>query len=160
MKKIGIVLGLVAVLFGAWYVFGPGAITPQQGADTTGVDVAALRAPEGATDEEALEFRARKRWDAMIELDLDTTYEFATPTYRANYNLAHYRRQYAAQVKRTGYEVYSVDIDEADPRKAKVVILLNYETAGYEPGQVIELRSRHVNTWVKRNGEWWFVEPR
>ncbi len=160
MKKLAFVLGLVAVAFGAWYVFGPGAIAPQPGAESTGVDLAALRAPEGATDEEALEFRARKRWDAMIELDLDTTYEFATPTYRANYNLAHYRRQYAAQVKRTGFEVYSVDIDETDPRKAKVVILLNYETAGYEPEQVLKLQSRLVNTWVKRNGEWWFVEPR
>ena len=38
--------------------------------------------------------------------------------------------------------------------------LLNYETAGYEPEQVLKLQSRLVNTWVKRNGEWWFVEPR
>lgn len=112
------------------------------------------------SDEEALRARSTSRWEGLISGDMQRAYLHATPAYRATYDLVHYENQYARQITRESVDVHAVTIDPEDPAKAEVVILLHYSTSGFQPGTRLQLTSRNVESWVKEDGQWWFIEPR
>ncbi|MFA5940174.1 MAG: hypothetical protein WC809_12525 [Sinimarinibacterium sp.] len=113
-----------------------------------------------AADQKKIEKRVLARWDAIIAVNFDAVYEFASPAYRQTYDLVHLKNQYAAQLKRKRVEIYKTEIDPATPDSAKVVVLLYFEAEGGAPGTTFETFSRVVETWVRDGGKWWYVEPR
>lgn len=113
---------------------------------------------QGMTSEEQLRTRVQERWDALIALDIPTVYAFATPTYRATYDLRHLTNQYGGQIQRKRIDIHSVEIDEAGTT-ADVKVVVWSETSGFG-SEMIELSTISKGTWLKRDGLWWFVEPR
>ncbi|ADE16697.1 hypothetical protein Nhal_3677 [Nitrosococcus halophilus Nc 4] len=111
------------------------------------------------TEEEALRARIHARWEAIQALDFERVYEFATPAYRRTHSLEHFQNQYAAQVRRKGIEIRDIRFDPDDPALAKVGLLLEFESSGVL-GPMIEGVSRVEETWMKVDGQWWYVEPR
>lgn len=118
-------------------------------------------APSAAeSPEQALRGRVEARWDAVLALDFDRVYEFATPAYRQAHDLTHFKNQYASQIERTRIEVYETAFDPENSEAAKVVVLLYFKAEGGAPGSYFEGMSRVVETWVRQDGQWWYVEPR
>lgn len=113
-----------------------------------------------AVREKALRERVTERADAIIAMDFKRVYEFATPAYRQTYDFAHFSNQYAAQIQRTGYEIYQVKFDESLPDTATVVTLLKFKAEGGAPGSTFDGVSRVVDTWVRQDGRWWHVEAK
>lgn len=111
---------------------------------------------EDRDDKAAIKRRAEARWDALINLDMAKVYSFATPAYRKTFDLKHLSNQYGAQVKRTGIDIQKIEIREGDPDTADVGLYLGFvtEVSGSEyHGKVYE-----KETWVRRNGCWWYLE--
>lgn len=111
------------------------------------------------SEEEALRARVEARWQAILALDFDKVYQFATPSYRATHSLEHFKNQYAAQIERKGVEIRQIGFDPEDPNTARVQVILRFATSGVH-GPVLELSNPIDETWVKEEGQWWYVEPR
>lgn len=112
----------------------------------------------GMSDEEQLKKRINERWNALIAMDMATLYSYATPTYRATFDLAHFKNQYGGQVQRKRIDIDRIEIDDAGT-SAKVNVVVWSETSGFG-GPNIELSTISKGAWVKRDGLWWYVEPR
>lgn len=110
------------------------------------------------SDEEQLRMRSQERYDALIAMDLAKVYSYATPSYRASFDKRHHAGQYASQIKRERAEVTKVEIDDSG-QVAKVQMQVWSLTSGFG-SDMIELSTYSNGTWVKRDGMWWFVEPR
>ncbi|MEC9362823.1 MAG: hypothetical protein VYC42_06335 [Pseudomonadota bacterium] len=111
-------------------------------------------------EEQALRARVEARWDALIKVDMAKVYEFATPTYRKANSLNHLNNQYAAQVQRDSIRIDSVRFEEGTPPSAKVALTLYFTTSGFGGSDPLKLDAPVTDTWVKVDGEWWYVEPR
>lgn len=111
------------------------------------------------TDAEMIEKRASDRWQALLDMQIERVYRYATPEYRSTYDAIHHANQYAFQVARVDFEVTEVSVAEQDPTRATVKSILWIETEGFVPGQLIRLDERIVDQWRKVNGVWWYVEP-
>ena len=115
----------------------------------------------GVTDDQSvIRNRVTERWDALMNLDMEKVYSFATPAYRETYDLIHLNNQYGAQIKRTGIEILETNILVDDPNTADVRLNLYFVTEGAAAGSVYNGSSYERETWVKRNGCWWYVERR
>lgn len=112
----------------------------------------------GMSDEEQLRQRSQERYEALIAMDMAKVYSYATPSYRASFDQSHHAGQYGGQIKRERAEVSKVEIDEST-QTAKVQMQVWSKTSGFG-SQMIELSTYSNGTWVKRDGLWWFVEPR
>lgn len=113
-----------------------------------------------AVEEPRVRARVQARWDALIQMDMERVYSFATPSYRKANNLRHLNNQYAGQVKRDSIEIHSVRFEETTPPTAKVDRTLFFTIEGFQAGTQMQLDSFETETWVKVDDEWWYVEPR
>ncbi len=91
-------------------------------------------------------------------MDMAAVYSFATPTYRATYDLRHLQGQYAGQIQRKRIEIESIEIDE-DDSAAKANVVVWAETSGFG-GAPLEISTISKGAWIKSDGLWWYVEPR
>ena len=135
---------------GGWYAY--------QNMPSENVTQSLQQRYQGMTSEEQLRARVQERWDALMALDMATVYAYATPTYRATYDLRHLSGQYGGQVQRKRIEIDNVEIDDVGTT-AKVNVVVWAETSGFG-SDMIEISTISKATWVKRDGIWWFVEPR
>ena len=109
--------------------------------------------------EQALRKRVEARWDAVLAMDFDRVYEFATPAYRQAYGKTHFFNKYGGQIKRTRIKILRVEfVDEA--RTQAVVHLDVYYQLSPDFGSPVETTSYNKGAWVEVDGEWWRVEPR
>lgn len=113
---------------------------------------------DGLTSEEQLRVRIQERWDALIAMDIATVYSYATPTYRATHDLRHLAGQYGGQIQRKRIDISSITLDEAGTT-ADVKVEVWASTSGFG-SQMIDISTISKGTWLKRDGLWWFVEPR
>ena len=111
------------------------------------------------SDEEQLRVRAQERADALVKRDMVAVYQFATPSYRATFDQRHLANQYGGQVRRTRAEVESVEIASTGT-DALVLVSLWAMVDGFTGSAPFELSTTSRQTWAKRDGLWWFVEPR
>ena len=111
----------------------------------------------GQDPEEQLRERVEARWEAVLAMNFDKVYEFATPAYREVHGLRHFHNQYGGQVRRTGFEIRSIDYDASKPDEARVRVTVFFESV--VGGQLYEGQQPTTETWVRRDGQWWYVEP-
>lgn len=117
--------------------------------------------PFGEADHQAvIRSRVQARWDALIKLDMEKVYRFATPTYRKTYDLDHLNNQYAAQINRKSIQILAINIPKDDPDTAQVQLWLFFTSKGFSAGSIYQGESYEKETWVRRNGCWWYVEAR
>lgn len=122
-----------------------------------------VKAPVAITmSQEAKEQRLRERhagrWNAVVAVDFDTVYEYATPEYRKIYSATHLHNQYAAQIERTSAKMRSVNYSP-DGNIAYVRTLLGFRTT-LPNGEIYEDAAGLDEQWRFIDGDWWFVEPR
>ncbi|HEY1078287.1 MAG TPA: hypothetical protein VGE51_16445, partial [Fontimonas sp.] len=97
---------------------------------------------------------------ALIEFDLPKVYSFASPAYRKTHDQRHLNGQYAMQISRNRAEAREVKIAADDPNTAKVTTLLFVTSRALAGATGMELSSWQHETWVKVDGQWYFVEPK
>jgi len=121
-----------------------------------------------SAEEQALRKRVSERWDAVLKMDFDRVYTFASPAYRQVHTKAHFFNQYGGQIKRNRIEILRVQFVDADTGKPapagvttdKAIVHLNvYYNLVPDFGDPFETTSYNKEAWVKVDGEWWRVEP-
>jgi uncharacterized protein YchJ len=113
-----------------------------------------------SAEERKLHSRVQARWDALVEFDLKTVYSFATPSYRKIHNQAHLNSQYHNKLLRKNAEIYSIEFEDDKKTQARVKVQLHFETFLGNMDQPLKGSSWETDTWVKVDGQWWYVEPR
>lgn len=111
-------------------------------------------------EERKLHSRVQARWDALVAFDLKKVYSFATPSYRKIHSQAHLNAQYHNKVLRKNAEIYSIQFEDEKKTQAKVKLQLHFETFLGNSDQPLKGSSWETDTWVKADGQWWYVEPR
>lgn len=111
-------------------------------------------------EERKLHSRVQARWDALVAFDLKKVYSFATPSYRKIHNQAHLNAQYHNKLLRKRAEIYSIQFEDEKKTQAKVKVQLHFETFLGNMEQPLQGSSWETDTWVKVDGQWWYVEPR
>ena len=109
----------------------------------------------GASDpsQAAVKERAQMRWDALIKGSYEGAYKLTPPSYRAIYSADQYRSKFGGALKWVGAEVLSA---ECEAEKCAVVVNVSVRplTRGRAGPPVT---SAIDETWVKEEGQWWFV---
>lgn len=109
--------------------------------------------------EEKLRARHAERWAAVIKVDFDEVYEYATPEYRGIYSKTHLHNQYGAQIRRKSARIVELKFDDADPKLAHIKTGLTFATVT-PSGSLYEDEVILNDKWRFSQGYWWFVEPR
>jgi len=125
----GVMKGLAAVVFPALLA---ACATP-----------APPRAPEAVVKD-----RSQARWNALVQGDLKTAYEFFSPGSRATMSLA----DFASGIKVGFWKAVTVDKVECNSSdRCDVSTTIEYEFRGSR----IKTPSRE--TWVRDGADWWFL---
>lgn len=111
-------------------------------------------------DQKKLASRVQERWKALIAFDLKKVYSFATPAYRKAHDQAYFNAQYHNRITRKGIEILDVKFDDEKKTQARVDVKLEFEAYPSGLPEPLQSVSWEKETWVKVDGQWWFVEPR
>ncbi|MDP9141146.1 MAG: hypothetical protein M3O62_10180 [Pseudomonadota bacterium] len=103
--------------------------------------------------------RATARWKALADYDLAKVYSFATPAYRKTHPQKHLNSQYHNKVDRKGVDIVELKFSNEQKTEAKLRIKLKFQMFQSNM-QSIEGISWETDTWVKVDGQWWYVEPK
>lgn len=118
--------------------------------------LAAEDAPEGASDAASLEARVVGRWDALIAKDFAAAYMFASPSYRQVFSPQQFAGRFVGgRVKWQRVEVTS--IEPAGEDAARVDVRVYYRFFQPDTEQVFDMQTMAFESWVRSDGEWWFV---
>lgn len=119
------------------------------------------RALKSLTDAEEANLidRAEQRWEALIAFDIPRVHSFATPAYREIFDAEHMYAGYANNIRRTRAEIQSVVFEQTQPPLARISTNLYFEYA-LEGQPAFESFNPVNEVWIKRDGEWWYIEPR
>lgn len=112
-------------------------------------------ATPGPTTEPVVE-RAQARWDALSRGDLETAYTYYSPGYRSSTSLIDFGiAMRARQVKWTGASYKDHACEES---RCTVNFDVVYKVNRPVPGlDVWESKAVIKDTWVKVDGEWWYL---
>lgn len=119
------------------------------------VSACAGNPPEGDPVRE----RAQLRWDSILSRDLDTAYSLYSPGYRSTTSRVDFEIHLRMQrVRWTSAEYLSRECEnDRCIVKFKVSFAVNQPVPGVS---VFESSSNVDETWVKIDGEWWYVPPK
>ena len=95
-----------------------------------------------------IENRALARWDALIRSDVDSAYKYLTPALRNTMSLERYRDKVRPGLWRNA-KVSNINC-QTDTCKVKVIVQ-------YDLRDIKGLEKEFEETWLKENGEWWYV---
>ena len=116
---------------------------------------AAMGGGAGDASEAAVKERAQMRWDALIKGSYEGAYKLTPPSYRAIYTADQYRSKFGGALKWTGAEALS-----AECQAEKCVVVVNVSVRPMARGRAGAPVTTAINeTWVKEDGQWWFVHP-
>ncbi len=115
---------------------------------------ACASAPQQATD--PVVDRAEGRWEALLGNDLEGAYAYFTPGTRStmsviDFGVAHRLRK----VRWTGAEYLDHTCEKS---RCSVRFEVNYEVRNAVPGvSVFKHHATHEETWIKTEGQWWYL---
>ena len=109
-----------------------------------------------ASDDERVVERAQQRWDAVIAGDLETAYEFFSPGYRSTHSLIDFGvAERMRRVKRNSAEYVEHTCEES---RCLVKFRVGFTVYQPVPGMPkYDSKSMVEDTWIKTNGEWWYL---
>ena len=107
--------------------------------------------------EEIVAERAQARWDALVERDFQTAWQFYTPGYRQQLPATDFAVEMARrQVRWTEGSVTAVECDEQENR-CDVHSIVHYEVPGRFPGVgALKGESGVDEIWLQIDGKWWY----
>lgn len=106
--------------------------------------------PPPKTPEEIVTERANERWKAAIVGDVEKSYSFTAPSYRAVVPLERYRGRFGTAVMRESAETVNVTCEAT---RCEAVIRINFVVP---TARRMGTQQTHVReTWVLEEGQWW-----
>lgn len=111
---------------------------------------------ETVADEAGLRDRVKSRWNALIKRDFHAAYEYASPSYRRLYSAQQFAGIFGHQLVWKQAVIRSVKSvgDNAANVTVRVTIL---SPVGSDLGNLVESGLVVVESWIRDEGQWWFV---
>ena len=118
------------------------------------IAIGGCASPGSSSPEDQVTKRASERWKYMLAKDMDRTYSYTTPGFRALVSVEAYRGRFGAAAIWLGAEVVRVECSE--PAKCKAVVRVDFRpTLGSANNKI----STHVDeTWLLENNQWWIFQ--
>jgi hypothetical protein len=91
--------------------------------------------------------RSQARWNALVQGDVKTAYEFFSPGSRATMSLA----DFASGIKVGFWKAVTVDKVECGADRCDVSSTIEYEFRGSR------IKTPNRETWVRDGADWWFL---
>lgn len=103
-----------------------------------------------------IEQRAQARWDAVLNRDLDSAYQYFSPGYRSAHSRVDY--EVALRMRRVAWTSAEVLESSCEADACTVSVNVGYRVAQPVPG-VPKWESKSIvkERWVRTQGEWWYV---
>lgn len=114
-------------------------------------------AVSGVANEQAVMDRAQARWDAARSGDLEKSYSFVVPSYRAVTDIKLYRAETAGSQSLGSAKVIGVKCESDTSCAARIRIEFSppFTAQRLKP----EAITNHFDeSWVKEDGEWWLFK--
>lgn len=108
---------------------------------------------QSVAPEQQIKARAEARWDALARGDFAAAYAFETPAFRAITSLEAFRSKYGHQVRWYGAQVREV---KRKDKVAEVLLWVEYEVP-MPNGESHKNRRGAKETWILKDGNWWFL---
>jgi hypothetical protein len=104
--------------------------------------------------EDVVRDRAGQAWKALVAVDLEKSYGFLPPSYRALTSLDRYKRGFGGAVKWLGAEVASVKCETEDKCVAHMKVEVQPVVGGFRR-QTVPLTNYFDEIWIREDGQWW-----
>lgn len=112
-------------------------------------EMAARDAGEGLSDvERDVIERSQQRWTHLLDGDVESAYEFTSPTYRSMTSLQRFRSQFGTGLEWTDARIQKV---ECDTNRCRVNVDVTYRVSS---SGITHTRST-PETWIRSENEWW-----
>ena len=99
--------------------------------------------------EEVVKERAQQRWNALVQSDFKTAYQYLSPGSRAVTSL----EGYASGLRAGFWKAATVDkVLCGNPDSCDAVLTIEYEFRGSR------IKTPLKETWIKEGSSWWFVQ--
>jgi hypothetical protein len=118
----------------------------------------ATTSPPTALDEDAVEYRAQKRWDALLAGDYASAYAMYSPGYRSTASVTDFEIE--IRLRRISWKSAEYKSHDCEGNKCTVVFTVGYQVAAPVPGvNVYNGYDLAEDQWIKTGGEWWYLPP-
>ena len=92
--------------------------------------------------------RAQLRWNALVQGDLKTAYEYFSPGSRMGFQLA----DFGSSIRIGFWKAVQVDTVEcSSPDRCEVTATMDYVHRG------MKITTPHRETWIREGSNWWFL---
>ena len=99
------------------------------------------------SSEDIVRERSQARWNALVQGDVKTAYEFFSPGSRATQSLS----EFASGIKIGFWKAVAVDRVQCAGDSCEVHTTIEYEHRG------TRIKTPHRETWVREGSNWWFL---
>jgi len=107
--------------------------------------------------DQTIEERAQARWDHVLDQDHAAALAYYTPAFRSAVEPDDFERDMARrQVRWTDAEVQTAECEE---QRCTVAVRVFYQPSqGPQEFRDMELSRLRDETWIRLDGQWWFVD--
>lgn len=103
--------------------------------------------------------RAQLRWDSLFASDLDTAYSLYSPGFRSKTSRVDYEIE--LRMRRVKWTSATYKSHECSENRCIVTFDVGYSVKSPVPGlDQFDGSSVIEDTWIKTNGEWWYIPPK
>ena len=108
------------------------------------------------SDDDIVIERAQARWDALVSGDLETAYTYLSPGYRSSHSLIDYG--VTQRVRKVQYASATYRKHTCEASRCLVTFSVGFKVYNPVPGAgVYESSSAIEDTWIKTDGQWWYL---
>lgn len=111
--------------------------------------IAACAVVEPRTSSEAtVKERAQVRWNALVQGDLKTAYDYFSPGSKTGFPLA----DFGSSIRIGFWKAVTVDkVECSTPDRCEALATIEYVHRG------MQIKSPHRETWIRDGSEWWLL---
>jgi len=100
--------------------------------------------------------RAQDRWDALLAGDFENAYQFYSPGFRSSHSRSDF--EVSMRLRKVQYRGAQYASEECEAERCKLSFNVQYQVASPVPGlDTWESKTTLDETWVKTQGQWWYV---
>jgi hypothetical protein len=111
------------------------------------------------TDTDIVESRSALRLEALKKLDFEKAYTYMSPGYRSIKGLDRFKLENAGAVNLLDFQVQPAECVEDT---CQVLVNSNYKITIVSPGfsvkKPLNIERASKETWIRTDGQWWFVK--
>ena len=108
------------------------------------------------SDDEIVIERAQARWDAVAAWDLETAYTYFSPGFRSSHSLIDFG--VSQRLRRVHYTSANYLEHSCEASRCLLKFKVGFKVNNPVPGaSVFESASTIEDTWIKTDGQWWYL---